>query len=50
MFYSLPPLLVSLITYKINPTENDGEKLFSLLRSRQTPEDIRDCMGRIEGP
>ncbi|EPT04161.1 hypothetical protein FOMPIDRAFT_1027956 [Fomitopsis schrenkii] len=35
---------------EINPTENDGEKLFSLLRSRQTPEDIRDCMGRIEGP
>lgn len=46
------PLLnfVPLTAYKVDPHENDGEKLFSLLRTQETLDGIRDCMGRIEGP
>ncbi|KAH9835729.1 asparagine synthase-domain-containing protein [Rhodofomes roseus] len=35
---------------EVSSTENDGEQLFSLLRNLQTPAEIRDCMGSIEGP
>ncbi|KZT74799.1 hypothetical protein DAEQUDRAFT_659957 [Daedalea quercina L-15889] len=35
---------------EIAPTENDGKRLFSLLRTRETPAEIRDTMGSIEGP
>ncbi|KAI0082210.1 hypothetical protein K474DRAFT_1655557 [Panus rudis PR-1116 ss-1] len=30
--------------------ENDGAKLFALLQTTQTIEDVRDLLGRIEGP
>ena len=40
----------SLTILEIAPTENDGEKLSSLLGHQHTPEQIRDCMGGVEGP
>ncbi len=36
--------------HQISPEENDGVKLFSVLRELTTPEDIRDILGSIEGP
>ena len=35
---------------KISSQENDGSKLFDLLCTLQTPEQIRDLFSNIEGP
>lgn len=42
--------MVLIANFQIPADENDGKKLFALLRETQTPQDARTVLGNIEGP